>query len=395
MEGKTLRVSAGSWSGPTPIKFAYQWQHNGTDIPGSTGTDYTLSSKDVGYQIDVVVTASNSVGSSSATSLLTAAVTPLVSSGGGDPPPPPPLTEELTPPTKTPPTEEPSAVSATPLGLPAPPSGWTVAYADSFTKTIGTEAGEDNTWGFDESDTGFQNSNEIEVFRSSQVSITPEGLALKCTRVAVAVAGRNYECGAIKGELCCSVTSTEPARYHTPVISLGKGQTLAFQCVCKFPPDTGEGDDVSWWMDGPPFMSTEFDFFEAIGGETWSSGSMYTTWFAPPHYELAKRGFAVDPSTAYNTYDVEIFPGATSGEYRFEEWVDGVLQDVEGGTESAETTPDTPGRLSLVLSYGLRETGFASGARSFDIRSVSVYEDQAHAGVGIEDGGLAPGTTVG
>jgi hypothetical protein len=93
VEGQTLSASAGSWTGATPMSYAYQWQHDGANISGANASTYALGSRDVGYQMDVVVSASNSLGSNSAVSALTADVTAIaVAAGGGSPPPatPPP-----------------------------------------------------------------------------------------------------------------------------------------------------------------------------------------------------------------------------------------------------------------------------------------------------------------
>lgn len=79
-DGQTLTASTGSWAGSEPISYAYQWQScNGkgescTNIPGASGSSYMLTPSNVGSTLDVVVTASNSVGSTPATSQATAVV---------------------------------------------------------------------------------------------------------------------------------------------------------------------------------------------------------------------------------------------------------------------------------------------------------------------------------
>lgn len=86
--GKTLAVGKGTWSGTTPMTFAYKWKRcdtagaNCTRIVGATGSTYLVVTADVGKTIRVVVTATNRSGSASATSVPTAVVT--------QPPPPPP-----------------------------------------------------------------------------------------------------------------------------------------------------------------------------------------------------------------------------------------------------------------------------------------------------------------
>lgn len=55
--GETLGVSTGSWS-PAPYGITYQWLRNGINIPGATGTTYTLVGTDYTTTISVQVTAS-------------------------------------------------------------------------------------------------------------------------------------------------------------------------------------------------------------------------------------------------------------------------------------------------------------------------------------------------
>jgi fibronectin-binding autotransporter adhesin len=81
LRGQTLTAQSGSWSGTTPISFAFQWRRcssSGGDcgsIGGATSQTYTLGSSDVGRTIRVQVTASNSAGSSQVVSSPTAVVT--------------------------------------------------------------------------------------------------------------------------------------------------------------------------------------------------------------------------------------------------------------------------------------------------------------------------------
>jgi hypothetical protein len=80
-QGSTLTTTSGSWSGTTPITFAYKWQRcdssgaSCADIAGATAQTYTITSSDVGHTLRSVVTASNSGGSASADSAHTAVVT--------------------------------------------------------------------------------------------------------------------------------------------------------------------------------------------------------------------------------------------------------------------------------------------------------------------------------
>ena len=86
VQGQTLTASTGTWTGTTPITFAYQWVRcdtsgsNCVNISGETTTTRIVDLGDVGSQLRIRVTASNSGGTTSSTSNATATVT---SSGGG------------------------------------------------------------------------------------------------------------------------------------------------------------------------------------------------------------------------------------------------------------------------------------------------------------------------
>ena len=82
LQGQTLTSSSGSWSGDTPITFAYQWQRcdaaGGTcgNIAGATNQTYLLVVADVGGTLRSVVTATNAFGVAAATSGPSAVVGP-------------------------------------------------------------------------------------------------------------------------------------------------------------------------------------------------------------------------------------------------------------------------------------------------------------------------------
>jgi hypothetical protein len=84
-QGQTLSASTGSWSGTTPISYAYQWQRcnssggSCTPVAGATASSYLLVSADVGSTMRVSVTGSNSAGSATASSAATAVVGALPS----------------------------------------------------------------------------------------------------------------------------------------------------------------------------------------------------------------------------------------------------------------------------------------------------------------------------
>jgi hypothetical protein len=70
LEGQTLRIGPGVWTGTAPLVFTYEWRRcdpQGTlpscvAIPGATTTSYTLGPDDVGVTIRVYVTATNVTG---------------------------------------------------------------------------------------------------------------------------------------------------------------------------------------------------------------------------------------------------------------------------------------------------------------------------------------------
>ena len=67
--GRTLKASPGTWSGTSPISYAYQWQRCNpacSAIAGSRSSSYTLTRNDRGARVRVSVTASNTRGSAQA-----------------------------------------------------------------------------------------------------------------------------------------------------------------------------------------------------------------------------------------------------------------------------------------------------------------------------------------
>ena len=85
-QGSQLTASTGTWSGTTPMTYAYQWQNcspSCSNISGATSSSYTPTATDMGDTLDVKVTASSGAGNASATSNQTASVTAPSSGGGG------------------------------------------------------------------------------------------------------------------------------------------------------------------------------------------------------------------------------------------------------------------------------------------------------------------------
>jgi uncharacterized protein YukE len=85
LPGQTLSASSGAWVGTSPLEYSYQWRACNVfevcaDIPEATGSSYTVEPLQVAESLEVVVTATNSVGSSSVTSEATSLVGALLPS---------------------------------------------------------------------------------------------------------------------------------------------------------------------------------------------------------------------------------------------------------------------------------------------------------------------------
>jgi hypothetical protein len=68
-QGSTLTASQGTWTGTAPISYTYLWSD------GKTGSTDLLDAGDIGQNISVTVTATNTVGSASATSVSVGPIT--------------------------------------------------------------------------------------------------------------------------------------------------------------------------------------------------------------------------------------------------------------------------------------------------------------------------------
>jgi hypothetical protein len=398
VQGQQLSAEAGTWQGTTPIQYAYQWRRSGSDVAGATGSSYTLSATDVGHQLAVVVTAANAVGSSTAESPPTATVAPLPVTGGGAGP----------------------TVNAVPTGPGTPAGGWHVAFADGFGAPLGTGAGQDNFFYPNENaccnpfeNHHGDNTNELQAYNASQVHITPEGLELVNAYHPNAMPAegswpvRNYLSGA---------GSTRPqyaaGGWHPFTWEPGGGETWAFECNCKLPSNYPKfsGTDPGWWSTDQSWTN-EFDFFESWG---WGCNPLATCGFgvawvyntSPVHTEeSALYGMITkltDPALAFHRYTTVIYPNNT-----WSEFIDGQLQTWVGNSGLAPAPPEFRRvQMALLLTNAIRyssatkspnpypEFSTPGETRTFDVRSIAVYQDGGHAGLNVTGGGVAPGTTV-
>jgi hypothetical protein len=344
------------------------------------------------------------------------------------------------------PTLPPVVVASEPTGPPKPASGWAVVYADGFAAALGTGPGEDNTWfpsmgGGPRSscktptyDCRGSNRDELQVFNSSNQSVGPEGLRLKCdflragTEAVNRLSGENkkyYRCGAADGPVCCDPTDAEQSGYNAPLVKITSGATYVFQVVMQLPLNTNEADPA-FWFSGPPYDGCcELDMPEATvygeGGTGYGTQSFRWNWFAGT--EEIIWGLPNDPERDFHTYTTQLAPGAVRGKWRLRVWIDGVPQTLYDKAEGCGrppnscgkiasrevTAPTTPNKNPLILQYAVREAnGNASGGiskkfkrpgeeRSMYVRSVAIYQDGAHENVGIEKpsaGVAAPNTLI-
>jgi hypothetical protein len=323
------------------------------------------------------------------------------------------------------PQEEPSGndpaaiVSAAPIGPRAPEGGWHVAFADGFGAPLGTGSGQDDFVYPNENpccnpfeDHHGNNTNELQVYNGSQVRVGSDGLELidKYSPKRAPAEGhypvRNYVSGSVSTQSQYSAGGWHPFTWKP-----GLGKTLAFECNCRLPANSPfSGVDPGWWSTDVKWTD-EIDFFEEWG---WGSGCqlslltscltgvvwLYDTSPVTPEESYLDLYGLFDPSSGFHRYTTLIRPDNTWSEY-----IDGQLQRWVGINGVAPAPPyfeKVP--MHLLLTNALRDKtptsgpnpypGFSSGTRTFTIRSIAVYEDAAHSGVGISGGGVAPGTAI-
>jgi hypothetical protein len=272
-----------------------------------------------------------------------------------------------------------AVVGKAPVGPPTPSSGWHIAYGDAFGAPLGAGAGQDNTEETAEKWEGCcHNSTEVSVEQRSQNRITPEGLQEVCEVGSFTVEGHTREasCGGVRSD-------TSPNHFEFSPALMGE---WAVECVVRMPVDLGGADPGCWTY---PSSSGELDFFELWGwnGATWATanGGMPVVVGQGEHEVFpVDTALGFDPSLAVHRYTTAFVPEGT-GKYDVREYIDGTYRW------------DLPGRMLSSLFDGLIITNDLRHHVQPDVltvRSVAVWEDGAHAGVGVKGGGIAPGTTV-
>jgi hypothetical protein len=268
------------------------------------------------------------------------------------------------PPKEEPPTS--STVNASPTG---PAGSWSVAFADGFGKPVGSTG--DTFWhahSTSEHPAGWKgccnNSTETATENPSAVHWgEATGLELRCEG------------------LVCSGVSTTGFTYQ-----LGRGASFAVEVVAKLPDNTLGGEDPGAWSCSANKCVPEFDWFEYWG---WGCTTncvggfpVYKSNGLGSHelYVRLSETLGAEPWAAFHRYTT-VVEGS-----KFTEYIDGKLM---GSFTQAVNTDAMDG----ILTHALR-VSTAPRNTSFDVRSVAIYEDTAHAGQFISGGGVAPGTVV-
>ena len=159
--GSTLTVDPGGWSDPAAT-FSYVWSRcDGSDSDDCTGIDgaddrtYVLTGDDVGFRIEVTVTAANAGGSGSADSNLLGPVVPQPP----QPPPVPPLTV-VTPPSLSGDAVVGSTLTVDPGGWSDPAATfsyvWSRCDGSSSDGCTGIDGADDRTYVLTGDDVGFR-----------------------------------------------------------------------------------------------------------------------------------------------------------------------------------------------------------------------------------------------
>lgn len=274
-----------------------------------------------------------------------------------------------------------ATINANPDGPPTPAGGWSVVFGDAFNVPFS----QDSLWSAGTE--GPLNSNELECFDPGQVNTGSGGLNITMQYASGACHYNSNTQNLLSGE-------AETKNFWWENNQPG---SFVFETYTRFPINTGE-TDLGFWGDGPPWGTSETDYFETGG---WGSPNTQTTNWTQSYLFMAMVGAGVngddfspfknyDPSGGLHRYTILVQANKMSM------WIDGdpvpSLQNLGPGNPSTSQLP-------IWLTYGARTcsscvSGFTSGSRQWTTRSVAVYRDTANVGVGYKNGGLAPGTAV-
>jgi hypothetical protein len=264
-----------------------------------------------------------------------------------------------------------AVVGKAPVGPPSPSSGWHIAYGDAFGKPLS----EDHTFEAREKGQGCcGNSNEVAVERKAQAHVGAEGLELICTLGTYTVEGVTHAAA-------CGGGNTD-AFFEFNYAGVGE---WAVECFCRWPVDLGGADPGFWVYTG----SQELDFFEGWGwnGLSWLTATAGVPVVVTPYHEHFLNGvtgaLGFDPSAGFHRYTTLFSPRGGSN-YLVSEYIDGAFRWSFEDTIASTTD-------GLILTNALRERVQPD---VMTIRSIAMWQDGAHAGVGVHGGGIAPGTTV-
>jgi hypothetical protein len=261
--------------------------------------------------------------------------------------------------------EEPSGatVAKAPLG---PPGSWTPVFADGFAKPVGSAG--DTFWLAKTNEHGCCNNtspNETSSEAPSAVHWSEaNGLELRCEA------------------LVCSGVSTTGFTYQ-----LGRGASFVFQAVAEMPNNSlGGGEDPGFWSKSTTRWPPELDMFE-----WWGWGSCEST------PSTCVGGFPVYKSAGLGSNEQYYRPGET-GWTRFHTYTTVVegstfTEYVDGARTQSFTQAVNTDAMNMILTHAVRVSTKPRNT-SFNLRSIAVYEDSAHARQFVTGGGVAPGTTV-
>ncbi len=306
-----------------------------------------------------------------------------------------------------------TSIKSSPTGPLSPISGWHVTFADDFNSQLGTSTGQDNYWYPSQSwnpnlnnNVNGDNGNETEVYNAKNVSISNGKLVLSANyqnNVAPATGDgsgssqsnqvqRNYVSGIV-------TSTTTRTGYKGFTWTPGNGSTWAFEMVSQWPIDPDGNLWNAWWTSTQGGWLNERDFFEGLNtsGKLDSDWIYQTTCTLSPnctgtklqdfYTNLLTTGF--DQSAAFHRYTYVINPDQSWSFY-----IDGTIQKWVGVNGVAPVRSGSNSPMLLILNYAFNKTTFNTGIRHFDIDSVAVYQDSAHAGQSINGGGIAPGTYI-